>query len=102
MEKTVESENTKRTIEVQKLFRTAYMVACEQFSFKKYTKLVKLQQLNGVQFGNNYLNEIACANFITSIAEDLKEDLQTDIDKTRFMSVLSDGSTDKGISFVVF
>ena len=92
-----EKLDSKRHQEAQKLFRTAYTCVKEHIPFTKYESLCQLQELNGLDLGENYLSRIACARFVQSIASDIKEDLKTAINDCRFVSVLSDGSTDKGI-----
>ena len=54
--------------------------------------MCKLQKLNGLELGDK-----ACARFVSSIASDLKSEVYRDIRNTRFVSILSDGSTDQGI-----
>ena len=78
------------------LFRTAYFTAKETLSFLKFEKLCELQQLNGIPlYGENYKSNNACKRFISSIASDIKEDLRDDFNNARFVSIMSDGSTDK-------
>lgn len=81
---------------MQRLFRTAYMVAKDHLSFHQYSRICELQGLNGLQLGENYLTNTACRRFLVSIAQDIKIGLQSDLQDARFMTVLSDGSTDKG------
>ena len=73
------------------------MVVKEHLPFMKYTSMCKLQKLNGLELGENYLSDKECARFVSSIASDLKSEVYRDIHNTRFVSILSDGSTDKGI-----
>ena len=65
--------------------------------FTKYEALCELQQLNGLVLGDNYFSRKACARFVQSIAEDIKGDLRSSNKNSRCVSILSDGSTDKGI-----
>ena len=65
-------------------------------AFLKYEKNFELQQLNGMSVGNNYLLNNACKRFIASIATDLKDDTKSDFNSARFVTIMSDGSTDKG------
>ena len=92
-----ESVTTKRHVDTERLVRTAYMVVKEHLPFMKYTSMCKLQKLNGLELGENYLSDKACTRFVSSIASDLKSEVYRDIRNTRFVSILSDGSTDKGI-----
>ena len=92
-----EGVTTKRHVDAERLVRTAYMLVKEHLPFMKYTSMCKLQKLNGLELGENYLSDKACARFVSSIASDLKSEVYRDIRNNRFVSILSDGSTDKGI-----
>ena len=61
----------------------------ENLPFKKYASICKLQQLNGLELGENYLTDMACSRFVKAIAGDWRNEIA--------QSILSDGSTDKGI-----
>ena len=63
----------------------------------RFEKLCSLQEKNGVEIGKNYRNNHACKDFTSSIAETLKSESANQIEKARFISILSDGSTDKGV-----
>ena len=76
---------------------TSYFVVKEGMAFHKYPKIRALQQKNSLDLGQNYLSDIACGRFVSSMAEDIKLNLKSDVEDTRFLSVLSDGSTDAGI-----
>ena len=56
-----------------------------------------MQEKNGVEIGKNYRNNHACKDFTSSIAETLKSESANQIEKARLISILSDGSTDKGV-----
>ena len=81
---------------LQSLFRNAYFIAKESMAFLKYKKIFELQQLNGMSVGNTYLSNNACKRFIASIATDLKDDTKSDFNSARFVTIMSDGFTDKG------
>lgn len=79
---------------LESMFNTAYYIAVENESFLKYPELLNLLEKNGVTVTQNYRNDKYCKEFCESSAEDVvKEDRKA----TRFFSILSDGSTDKGI-----
>ena len=82
----------------EKLFNTAYYIALEGEPMTKFSSLCDLQEKNGLNLGSNYRNNHACGNFVSSISETLKTDCVTDLEKVRFFSILSDGSTDKSIA----
>ena len=62
----------------------------------KYEKICNLQELNGLSIGKNYLSNNACKRFIASIAADIKDETKSDFNSARFITIMSDGSTDKG------
>ena len=92
-----EKLDSKRRQEAQKHVRTACTCVKEYIPFTKYEALCELQELNGLVLGDNYLSRKACARFVQSIEEDIKGDLRSSIKNSRFVSIHSDGSTDKGI-----
>ena len=92
-----EVSDSKRHQEAQKLLHTVSTCVKEHMGFTKYEALCQLRKLNGLELGDNYLNRIACGRFVGYIADDLKMELKSDINNCRFVSILSNGSTDKGI-----
>ena len=82
---------------LQCLFNTAFFVAHEELAFRKFAGLCELQKKNGVQFGEQYKNDKGCKTFISYIAQVEKGKIQSTVSDSRFMSILSDGSTDSGI-----
>ncbi|XP_067654440.1 zinc finger protein 862-like [Haliotis asinina] len=66
--------------------------------FSKFASFCQLQSKNGLSLGTNYLNRNACATFVQSIANVVKENTASELEKCRFVSVLSDGSTDSAIT----
>ena len=88
MAQTVAKMNKANLEVLKKLFRTAYYVAKEEIAMAKFSSLFKLQIGNGVNMSKTYLNDHACHNFIGT----------SQIEKSRFLSVLSDGSTDNSVT----
>ena len=81
----------------EKLFNTAYYIASENEPFSKYQKLCALQTKNGLNLGTNYLNDKACKKFLASSSDVIKDNVSNERENARFISILGDGSTDKGI-----
>ena len=81
-------EKTKRKFEV------AYFIAKDELSFKKYEKIINLEEIHGVSMGEAYRNDKSCGEFIDYLGKDISDNLSSDLAKTRFYSVLIDGSTD--------
>ena len=79
------------------LFNTAYYIAQQNESFLKYPELLNLMEKNGLHIGENYRNDKTCQLFCSTAADVLKDEVKEDLKSTRYISVLSDGSTDKGI-----
>lgn len=97
MAQTVAKMNKDNFEVLKKLFRTAYYVAKEEIALAKFPSLCKLQIGNGINMNNTYLNDHACRNFIGAMAHVHRLDTASQIEKSRFLSVLSDGSTDNSI-----
>lgn len=79
------------------LMNTAFFVGKEELAFRKFGSLCDLQEKNGVKMESMYRNEKMCSQFIASIADVEKEKTKREVRETRFLSLLSDGSTDAGI-----
>ena len=77
---------------------SAFFVAHEEPAFRKFAGLGELQKKNGVQFGEQYKNDKGCKTFISYIAQVEKGKIQSAVSDSRFMSILSDRSTDSGIA----
>ena len=95
--KSVKKVDEKNYEVYEKMMNTAYFVASEGEPFTKYPRLCALQEKNGLNMGTNYLNRQACKVFITSIGEVLRNETIQFIRNARFISILSDGSTDRSI-----
>ena len=76
---------------------TSYFVVKEGLTFLKYSKLCQLQQKNRTDLGSNHYSDRTCAGLASSIANNIKSELKADTENVHFISILSDGSTDKVI-----
>ena len=85
-------------LKLGRLFNTAYFVAKEGLSFRKYPKLCSFQSKNDIVLGKNYLTDVACGRFTSSIGESLKDNLRESFNSALFL-VLSDGSTDSRVTY---
>lgn len=99
MDRVIRQLNVRQQLE--KLIRTAYYVAMTELPFSKFQSLCELQALNGVVLGNTYQNDIACKNFIESIAEIMKQDLSVDLNNSNVLSFMCDGSTDSRMLYLI-
>ena len=77
-------------------FDIAYLTAIEKISFRKYPQLCELEARHGVTIGSTYTNEIAGKTFTHYIAESHRQQLFLKLTQTKLVSLLMDGSTDKG------
>ena len=94
----IKSLDEKQREHLKALTNTGFFVAKEGLAFRKFSGLGDLQEKNGVQMGDMYRNEKKCSQFVASIADVEKETAITEVKESRFLSVLSDGSTDAGIT----
>ena len=60
---------------VKKLIEIAFVVAKEELPFTKFVPIAQLEKRHGVELGQTYMNDHACAEFIDSIAEVYEEEL---------------------------
>lgn len=81
---------------IRRKFDVAYFVATEKLSFVKYPRICDLEKRHGVDMGTSYINVSAGKNFIHYIAESRRCALTEILSKSKFFSILLDGSTDKG------
>ena len=83
---------------VKKLQEIAYYIALKGQPFSNFKEQVEQEQLHGVKYSGAYENDIACKDFIFSIAEYFfEEDTRNKLESVNFLAVLCDGSTDTSI-----
>ena len=80
-----------------KKFEIAYVIVKVEMPLVKYHALIELEEKLGVELGTNYCSDKQCAVFIDCIGEELGSQLQNDLSRAKFLSVLTDGSTDASI-----
>ena len=88
----------KQVYKYQAFFNTAYLIAKRNFSFHDFEFLLKLQNKNGLQLGENYQNIQGAKTFIESIAHELRQHTINSLQKCRFFSLMADGSTDRSVA----
>ena len=79
-------------------FNTAYYLATSERPYSDTENIITLNEMNGMNCSPKFRNERAMATLTDSIADNLKEKLIAELKKTRYFSLLTDGSTDKGVS----
>ena len=88
--------NLKRE-EILRLINTVYYLVLN-IAFSKYPGICDLQESSNIQLENNYRTDKYCRLFFKTIATEMESKLSSLINNNRFISVLSDGSTDAGVT----
>ena len=83
-------------LKVKRKFDIAYLIAKENLAFNKMGPLCELEERHGVDLGQGYKNDQACATFVDYIAKEQQEILVHALTAARFFSLQADGSTDAG------
>ena len=65
-------------------------------AFAKMGPLCQLEERHGIDLGQGYKNELACATFIDYIAQEQRQGLAASLSRARFFGLQADGSTDAG------
>jgi len=101
LEKVVQRVNTKLDEATHKdlsvKFSIAYTIAKTETAFTHFEPWVLTHAKNGVAISKTYCNEVSCAKLVATIAETIEDDLAKCIKEARYISILCDGGTDKGI-----
>lgn len=97
IDKVVDKLTSDKRKELTVLLNSTYWIVREGLAFRKFPSLMNLQEKNFLTIGPNYRNNIGCAVFTSAIAATLSDSLDADLSDARFVSYLSDGSTDTGI-----
>ena len=80
------------------LFRNAHATAMAGRPFTDCVWLAQLDKAKGLHVGNTYLNPKSAKLFTHYIAEIENEKVASTLSSAKFVSVLSDGSTDAGVT----
>ena len=75
-------------------FETANFVVKQELPISKCKSILKLESKHGVDVGTKYLTDPSVGNFIDFMGQELKHQLNVDLIKAKFYSVLCDGSMD--------
>ena len=79
-------------------FEIAYFFCKEEIPMSKYEKVIELEAMHGVDISNvAYANAGSCVNFIDFMGEEIANELNNDLSKGNFFSVLWDGPTDRSV-----
>ena len=75
-------------------FETTYFVVKQELPISKCKNILKLESKHGVDVGTKYLTDPSVGTFIDFMGQELKHQLNADLAKAKFYSVLCGGSMD--------
>lgn len=81
-------------VKLQLKFDIAHFVATQKLPFTMYPQICELEVHHGVSLGTSYINETAGKEMMHYIAESRRQELKQTLAKSKFFSLLLDGSTD--------
>ena len=81
---------------MKRKFDIAYTISKENMAFTKMKPICELMERHGVDLGEGYKNNQACACFTSYIAVEERQRLVGDLTGAKFFSLQADGSTDCG------
>ena len=82
---------------IQKLFRTAHALGKKAVPFSNFKWMCELDMAKGVDIGKTYHNADMAKEFVHFIAEVEREEIRKKYYSAKFVSLLSDGSTDTSV-----
>lgn len=85
-------EKTKKEMEAK--FNTAYLIAKEELPFTKFQPILSLQKKNGLDISMTYANDKSCNNFVAVIDEVMTEQLASEVNQKKYISVMIGGAMD--------
>ena len=88
------AKGDKMLAEMTKKKFVSYFVTKEELFLLKYERIINLEEMLGVKFGDAYRNRPSCGEFINYVGEDIGDTLNKDLARAKYFSVPSDGSTD--------
>lgn len=90
---TMDEASRERT---KKKFEVAFVIAKNNMAMTKKKPICELEERHGVDLGQGYKNNQACASFIEFIALDQQRSLVDALARASFYSLQADGTTDRG------
>lgn len=92
----VAASDTQRS-RIVKLIEAAYLLGKEELPFSKFSSIVNLEKLHGVDLGTTYLNRLAAKAFTMSIGHVMIESVKEELKQALYVSLMTDGSTDASV-----
>ena len=89
-----QEERDQREVAVK--ITTAYFLAKEEIPFSKFQGLIDLQKKNGLDLTSTYANNKTCVEMVFILGKMFKERTAREINKSNYISVMTDGATDAG------
>ena len=93
-EKAIEQLNKSVMDKLCVLMRTAHGIAKHSGSFRSFCWISEMDEKKGVVVGQTYRNDKSCREFIKAIAAVERKKITELLKEAKFMTILSDGSTD--------
>ena len=81
---------------MKRKFDVAFVLAKNNLPMNKMRAICDLEERHGVDLGQGYKNNQACATFIEYIAMEQKQGLISTLSMVKFYSIQADGTTDTG------
>ena len=89
--------NNKTLDKFTKLFKTSHALENHNQPFTDYNWLCQLDEAKGLKIGKTYRNSKSATHFMKAIAQVERKSLASAVKTAKFVSVLSDGSTDSAV-----
>ena len=96
-EKSIEKINQVAFDRLKHLFRNAHAIAKFNRPFSDFTWMADLDERKGIVIGDTYRNDKACRAFIAAISSVELHRIKEDLSDVKFLTVISDGSTDVSV-----
>lgn len=93
-QKLLKTLNDQNFCRLEKLFRSAHAIVKKCRPVSDFQWMCQVDVKKGVDIGQTYRNDKSCKEFIVAMAEVVRKDIEDDLREAKFVSIMSDGSTD--------
>ena len=80
-------------VDLRRKIEVAHFVAKEELSLSKYSRIIALEKIHGVDHNETYNNRVTCRELVVNISDTMKDKLSVDVSDVKFVSLLWDGVT---------